>query len=229
MKTRIFFFLFSCLFIVATIVQGAAPPSGIINGDRVNLRADPGPYGHIISVLQKGLLVAIMEQTSLWYKVQLQDGQSGWIYHQFIVVAPITPDTAKESFVRVPEDELITYAKSFLETKYIYGGDTPQGFDCSGFTKYVFAKFGISLPHEADLQIGTGSEVPTMEDLLPGDLVFFKTMGSATINHVGIYLGDYRFINASSGYGAVRISPLDTGYYYNCYAGGRRLAIPGAG
>jgi hypothetical protein len=223
MKIRIFL-LFISLFAMAAVVHGmAALRSGIITGDDVDLRADPGPYGHIISVLQRGLPVAIVELSGPWYKVKLHDGQTGWIYRRFIEVKPITPVTSRGSFITLPVDELLDYAKCFLEITYVYGGDSPQGFDCSGFTMYVFGKFGISLLHEADLQMETGVEVPDIKALIPGDLVFFKTMGSTIVNHVGIYLGDNRFIHASSGYGAVRISPLDSGYYYDCYVGGRRL------
>lgn len=226
MKVRIFLlFILSITFIfITTVVHGtAALQSGIINGEDVNLRVDPGPYGHIITVLPKGLPVVILEQSGRWYKVQLKEGQTGWIYRQFIEVKPLPPVTSRNRFTTFGADELIAYAKSFLEIAYIYGGDSPRGFDCSGFTMYIFTKFGISLPHRADLQKDTGTEVPVMEDLQPGDLVFFKTQGSTVVNHVGIYLGDSRFIHASSGYGAVRISPLDEGYYYKCYTGGRRV------
>ncbi len=221
MKTRIFL-LFLSLFITAAVTHGTtALQSGVIKGNNVDLRADPGPYGHIISVLKTGLPVAVLDQSGRWFKVQLTDGRTGWVYRLFIEVKSLAPVTSNRQ-PTLPIDKLITYAKSFLETAYIYGGDSPRGFDCSGFTMYVFARFGISLPHEANLQIRTGMKISAMEALMPGDLVFFKTMGSVTVNHVGIYLGDHQFIHASSGYGAVRISSLDSGYYFNCYAGGRR-------
>ena len=123
--------------------------------------------------------------------------------------------------------EMIAYAKNFLGITYVYGGASPRGFDCSGFTKYVFSKIGINLPHQAKQQIEKGTAIQSKMELLPGDLVFFKTNGSSIVNHVGIYLGDNRFIHASSGYGAVRISPLDSGYYYHRYVGARRLISNG--
>jgi uncharacterized protein YraI len=232
MNTRIFslFILLIAFFAATAVVHGtAALQSGIINGDNVNLRADPGPYGHIVSMLPKGILVSILQQSGRWYEVQLQDGRTGWIYRQYIEVKPLAPVTSRNRFITSGASELIAYAKSFLEISYVYGGDSPRGFDCSGFTMYIFARFGISLPHQAELQKDIGMEVPVMGELRPGDLVFFKTEGSASVNHVGIYLGDSQFIHASSGYGAVRISPLDDGYYYKCYAGGRRLANNNSG
>jgi hypothetical protein len=224
MKTRVFL-LAIVIFYITSMVHGATVfQSGMINGDDVNLRAEPGPYGHIITTLPNRLAVSVVEQSGRWYKVELPDGRTGWIYRQFIEVKAPINGVSRDRFTLLPMDNLIQYAKSFLEVTYIYGGDTPRGFDCSGFTMYVFAKFGISLPHQANLQKEMGAEVPGMGDLVPGNLVFFKTEGSPIVNHVGIYLGDNKFIHASSGYGAVRISPLDSGYYYNCYAGGRRLA-----
>jgi hypothetical protein len=222
MKTRIFLLLIS-LFTMADVVHGtAALQSGVIKGENADLRAEPGPYGYILTVLKPGLPVAVVEQSGRWYKVQLPDGRMGWVYRQFIEVKPLIPVTSSRQYATLPVDKLIASAKSFLEITYVYGGDSPQGFDCSGFTMYVFSKFGISLPHQANLQMKAGREVSAMEALMPGDLVFFKTMGSTIVNHVGIYLGNKQFIHASSGYGAVRISSLNSGYYFDCYAGGRR-------
>jgi hypothetical protein len=223
MKTRIFL-LFLIVIALTSVIHGtAALQSGIINAGDVDLRVEPGPYGQIITTLAKGILVDILEQSGRWYRVQLADGRTGWVYRQFIEVKAPDTLTSRERASGFPADKLLDYAKSFLEVTYVYGGDSPRGFDCSGFTMYVFAKFGIRLPHQADLQKETGTEVQTMANLQPGDLVFFKTEKSTTVNHVGIYLGNNQFIHASSGYGAVRISPLDNGYYYTCYAGGRRF------
>lgn len=223
MKTRIFLLLFVIITVTSAIHGANALQSAIVNGNNVDLRVDPGPYGLIITTLPKGLTVDIIEQNGRWYRVQLADGRTGWIYRQFIEVKPVVGDAYGGRSGSFPADQLIEYAKSYLETVYVYGGETPRGFDCSGYTLYVFSKFGIRLPHRADLQKDFGDEVRTMADLRPCDLVFFKTEGSRVVNHVGIYLGGNQFIHASSGYGAVRISPLNYGYYYKCYAGGRRL------
>lgn len=231
MKNRIFcLLLISLSFMTAASAAaeayGAELKSGLIKGDKVNLRSGPGFDDHITSVLQPGLSVTIVEELSPWFKVQLPDGQTGWVYRQFIQMDPVaSSDVLEESSAVLSVDAMLTYARSFLGTKYKYGGDSPLGFDCSGFIVYILAKFGVYLPHEADLQMETGAEIQTMEDLIPGDLVFFKTMGSKKVNHVGIYIGDFCFIHAASGYGAVRISPLNNGYYYQRYVGGRRLQI----
>ena len=228
MKIRIFLIFFTIFTVVsanygASAIHGTALQSAIISGNDVDLRADPGPYGKIITSLPKGTAVEILDQSGRWYKVKLPDGRIGWIYRQFIEVKSLAANSSGARTGSFPADQLLEYAKSFLEVTYIYGGDSPRGFDCSGYTQYIFSKFGIRLPHRADLQRENGSEVRAMADLQPCDLVFFRTEGSEVVNHVGIYLGGNQFIHASSGYGAVRISPLNYGYYFKCYAGGRRL------
>lgn len=223
MRIRIFILFVGLLVMVTTAYGAERSPAGLVSGAGVNLRTEPATSGRIISVLEQGLPVVILEQADDWYKIRLEDGLQGWVYSRFIAAQPLTTGTPGGDISVLPVDAVLGYAKNFLGITYVYGGDSQQGFDCSGFTMHVFAKFGIKLPHEADLQIAEGTAVSTIEALLPGDLVFFRTMGSTIVNHVGIYLGGNRFIHASSGYGAVRISPLDGGYYYDCYAGGRRL------
>ncbi len=222
MQTRIF--LFICFLVLTTVAHGEVPQqSGIVIGNGVNFRAEPSFDGLIICVLKRGIPVAVLEQSDLWYKARLPDGQAGWIHQEFVELKPPLSIVTRERFSTHHINEMITYANSLLGIKYVYGGQSLKGFDCSGFTMHVFAKMGINLPHQSDLQMKVGMEVSLKESLLPGDLVFFKTLGSKSVNHVGIYLGDGRFIHASSGYGAVRVSPINSGYYNNCYAGGSRL------
>lgn len=104
-------------------------------------------------------------------------------------------------------------ALSLLDTQYRYGSARPlRGFDCSGLVKYVFATAThTSLPHNTD-QIARLSRAVPRGDLQPGDLVFFNTLGAPN-SHMGIYLGNGRFINAPSSGGQVRIDSLDNPYY----------------
>ncbi len=106
---------------------------------------------------------------------------------------------------------------------YVYGGSSASGFDCSGFTMYVFAQVGIKLPHGATSQLSYGTEV-SRSDLQPGDLVFFQDYGY-TASHVGIYIGGDQFIHASSSYyngHCVVITSLSETYYNNHYLTARR-------
>ncbi|KHF32145.1 C40 family peptidase [Paenibacillus sp. P1XP2] len=107
-----------------------------------------------------------------------------------------------------------------LGTKYRTGGTTTNGFDCSGFTMYVFKHLGINLPHQSGSQFTMGTSV-SRSDLRAGDLVFFNTSGSG-VSHVGIYVGDGKFAHASTSRGVV-VSSLSESYYVNRYVGAKRI------
>jgi peptidoglycan DL-endopeptidase CwlO len=111
---------------------------------------------------------------------------------------------------------VVGIAMQYLGVPYVWGGASPSGFDCSGFTMYVYAKVGISLPHNAAMQYGYGSPV-SRENLQPGDLVFFNGLG-----HMGIYIGGNQMIHAPHTGDVVKISAL-TGWYADTYVGARRL------
>lgn len=117
---------------------------------------------------------------------------------------------------------VLELAARHLGTPYRYGGQTPGGFDCSGFVKYIFGQIGINLPRTADGQATLGIEV-SREQLLPGDLVFFRCNGGI-IDHVGIYSGNNEFIHSSSPRsGGVIYSSMSEGYYARSYSSARRI------
>ncbi len=116
--------------------------------------------------------------------------------------------------------QIIAKAKTYLGLPYSWGGTSPStGFDCSGFTQYVFGQFGISLDRVSQDQATQGNPVASMSDLQTGDLVFFNTSGSYT--HVGIYIGNGEFINADD-YG-IRIDSLYSSYWSTTYEGARNV------
>ncbi|MDA8443305.1 MAG: C40 family peptidase [Peptococcaceae bacterium] len=116
------------------------------------------------------------------------------------------------------EQGLIGFAKSLIGTPYVFGGNTTAGFDCSAFTKYVYARYGVSLPRTSFGQFDVGSAV-SMSNLAPGDLVFFTTYQSGP-SHVGIYVGGGNFIHASNS--GVRVEAL-SGYYARRFVGARKI------
>ncbi|UQZ34281.1 hydrolase [Paenibacillus sp. PK3_47] len=109
---------------------------------------------------------------------------------------------------------------SAIGTKYVSGGVSTNGFDCSGFTMYVFNKIGIKLPHQSGSQYQMGTAI-AKDEMRPGDLVFFNTSGKG-VSHVGIYVGEGKFAHASSSRG-VTISSLSESYYVNRYVGAKRI------
>jgi cell wall-associated NlpC family hydrolase len=110
---------------------------------------------------------------------------------------------------------VVEIAERYLGVPYVYAGADPSGFDCSGFTMYVYAQVGISLPHNAAMQFGEGTPV-SYDQLEPGDLVFFYGLG-----HVGMYIGGGNFIHAPHTGDVVKISPL-AGHYASVFDGARR-------
>jgi cell wall-associated NlpC family hydrolase len=112
---------------------------------------------------------------------------------------------------------VVGFAKHLLGVRYVYGGSSPgSGFDCSGFVRYVYGHFGVTLPHSSYAQFGSGRRV-SRSSLQPGDLVFFDGLG-----HVGMYVGNGRFIHAPHSGTRVRIETL-AGWYGARFSGARRL------
>lgn len=117
---------------------------------------------------------------------------------------------------------VVSYAKQYLGCKYVSGGTSPKGFDCSGFTSYVYKHFGVSLSRTSSAQASNGSAVQR-SNLLAGDLVLFKGSSGKSIGHVGIYIGGNQFIHASTPSKGVIISSLSESYYATRYVTARRI------
>jgi LysM repeat protein len=125
------------------------------------------------------------------------------------------------------EDErhlLVRIAKSFIGAPYRLGGETVRGLDCSAFVRKIYAIFDLELPRSAREQFKLGKDV-ARDELLPGDLVFFRTRRHAPYpTHVGIYIGDGKFIHASSMRGnGVKIDSLSSEFFSRSYVGARRI------
>jgi len=150
---------------------------------------------------------------------------AGW--EEFMTAGEILPEkTTLLGSATERANEMIFYALSHLGVRYKYGGDNPdKGFDCSGLVRWVFNRtWGIMLPRRSEQIADAGKEV-SRDQLRPGDLVFFNTLRRA-YSHVGIYLGDGRFLHAPSSGGQVRIESIDIPYWQQRWNGARRLDQP---
>ena len=138
------------------------------------------------------------------------------------ILDPIAPDFifTKTGKVSKSISEIITEAERYRGVPYVFGGATPQGFDCSGYVRYVFAKSGIDLPRSADEQYLVGQKIGK-HNLQPGDLVFFQTYEEG-VSHSGIYIGDGKFISATSSSG-VAIASVNDSYWGERYIGAKRV------
>ena len=193
---------------------------GRVNGDGVNVRSGASTEAEVLASVNTGTIVTVNGLVDGWYDVTCQYGTKGYIRSDFLdLTKDATSSTASGSAI-------VNTAKQYLGTRYSYGGASPSGFDCSGFTMYVYSLHGYSLPHSAtsQWQSGLGSRVYSIGELQPGDLVFFndpsRNAGKAC-SHAGIYIGSGQFIHSSSSKSnGVIISDLTSGYYNTYFVGG---------
>jgi cell wall-associated NlpC family hydrolase len=143
-----------------------------------------------------------------------------------IIDEPTNDNTSNTKFISNWQDktqEIIMSAMSLTGIRYKYGGTSPEtGFDCSGFVRYVFSQAtNLALPPTARAISQLGKSV-NKDELQPGDLVFFNTLKTA-FSHVGIYVGDNKFVHAPRAGAAVRVESMQTGYWAKRFNGAQRL------
>ena len=179
----------------------------------------PSDSAASLRTLRQGKVARLNDVTEdgSWYQITFS-GTIGYVRSDACQAVQYS-DYAGTSAVKSAREDLVDYAKSFLGTRYVWGGASPSGFDCSGFTMYVYAHFGYRMSHGASDQLYAFTRVSSAQRL-PGDLVFFS-YGGGDISHVGIYLGGGAFIHATSN-GGVKISYFD-GYYSSTYVGAVRI------
>ena len=189
---------------------------GRINSEGVNVRSAASTDSSVLATVSDGTIVTVNGLVDGWYDVTCQYGTEGYIRSDYV---DLTSSASSNS-------DIVATAKQYLGTGYVYGGASPSGFDCSGYTMYVYSQHGYSLPHSAtsQWQSGIGTRVYSISALQVGDLVFFndpsRNAGKAC-SHAGIYIGDGQFIHSSSSRsGGVIISSLTSGYYNTYFVGG---------
>lgn len=177
----------------------------------LNVRVGAGTNTSVLTTLTNNSVVNIIGEENGWYKVKLDNGSIGYVGAKYITkTSSDSVSNIKESTENTkPSSQLadkgstevskkvVDLAQSLLGIKYSWGGTTTAGFDCSGFTQYVYKNaLGIDIPRVSRDQAKAGTEV-LMNSKMAGDLLYFDTMGTGRTSHVGIYLGDGKFIHAS--------------------------------
>ncbi|MDR3206954.1 MAG: SH3 domain-containing protein [Oscillospiraceae bacterium] len=211
---------------------------GTVTGSDVNFRKAPSTSAQVITRLDKGKQVEVLGVSNSWYKVYA-DGEVGYIHPDYLSVdkdalAARGLDVPQEKEVAPAVDasdkdalrkEIVAYAQTFLGNKYVYGAMNGKTFDCSGFTSWVYTHFGYSLNRSAAGQVSNGTKIESRSELKPGDLVLFRdpSINKAAASHVGLYVGDGKFIHCSSSGGGVKYNYLSDSYYNRYYIGGRRI------
>ncbi len=201
-----------------------------VSASSATLRTGPSTSSRQITVLPRGANMKVLSRQGKWAKVALSNGVCGFVYRPLLshgsgstsdasVAKSAEPASASEP--DRSSSSLIRTAMACRGTHYVRGGTSRGGFDCSGFTRYVYAKYGISLPHSSAAQASKGKPVSKSE-LQPGDLVFFSTYRRG-ISHVGIYIGDGKFVHASNHGRGVTVDSLNSSYYAPRYRGARRI------
>lgn len=191
--------------------------TGRINADGVNVRTDATTESEVAATLNNGTALTVTGLKDGWYAVTCKYGTQGYVRSDFVDLTYAGSGAA---------GGLVDLAMQYLGVRYVYGGASPKGFDCSGFTMYMYKQLGYSLPHTAtgQWQSGIGTRVYSINELQPGDLVFFndpsRNAGKAC-SHAGIYIGNGQHIHASSSRSnGVIISDLTSGYYNRYFIGG---------
>ncbi len=205
---------FALLFLDVAAVN-AETVIGTVVASKLNVREYPDTSAAVLTEVDAGSQAIILERSGDWYKINV--GDIGYVYASYmrtnqeietgqIQAAPTTDVTYTKG------QQVVETAKKYLGVPYVYGGTSPNGFDCSGLVQYVYRQLGVNLYRVAADQAKNGVYV-AKSDLQPGDLVFFAKPGRA-IHHVGIYVGDGKYLHAPYTGRTVTIEAMTRSDYY---------------
>ncbi|WP_173297311.1 C40 family peptidase [Thermanaeromonas sp. C210] len=189
---------------------------GVVAVPAAHLYREPFGAAPIIGEAVLGSDLPVISQKPGWVEVWLPGRRTAWLPEKDVEIWPQGKPPGPRS-----GSDVVRVAEKLLGAPYLWGGVSIYGVDCSGLTYISYFLNGIKLPRDADQQFQVGQKVEK-KDLRPGDLVFFNTQGFGELpTHVGIYLGDGRFINARSRQGVV-VSSLEETLFARGYLGARR-------
>ena len=223
-----------------------------VSAETLNMREKAENTANIVSQLKINAKVTVLETTGTWSKIKVNGKTgyvaSKYLSDKKVEVTSRSEDltrtgeqtknTAKASSESEKNNtektttsnsgttsgnSVVSYAKQYLGCKYVSGGSSPTtGFDCSGFTSYVYKHFGISISRSSGAQASNGTAV-SKSNLQAGDLVIFNNRSNTAIGHVGIYIGGNTFIHAGNSSTGVITTSLSDSYYSARYVTGRRI------
>lgn len=177
-------------------------PLAVYNQKQGKIYEQPDRSSYPVSDIVMGARVKIKDSSPRWVRVELPDERAGFIPREELY----TMNDFQE--IEPQPENMVKTARQMLGVTYLWGGTSTNGFDCSGFTQTVMKMNGVNLPRDANMQVNEGTEIDTANhfaQLQPGDLLFFGR-DSDRITHVGMYIGDQKFIHSS---GMVKINSLD--------------------
>ena len=217
-----------------------------VSAETLNMRETANNNAKLINQLKVNTKVTVLETEGTWSKIKV-NGKIGYVASKYLSDKKVDVTSRSEEISRGKENtqtentssknesstqgtsssasgnNIVAYAKKYMGYKYVSGGSSPStGFDCSGFTSYVYKQCGISISRSSSAQASNGTAV-SKSNLQPGDLVIFNNRANTSIGHVGIYIGGNTFIHAgNSGTGVITTSLSDS-YYQARYVTGRRI------
>lgn len=224
LKRNIITVLVAVFIVISNIQTIYGLEKGIVRPcDYLNIRIGPGTKYSILAKAHTNNIVDILEKDGSWCKIRTSNYTEGWVSSKYIELYNenlVSTEEVKEEQLNI-QNNIISVANSQIGKPYKWGTIGPNSFDCSGFTSYIYKNgAGISLPRTSVSQSKVGSKI-SRNQLKSGDLVFFNTSGKG-ISHVGVYIGDSKFIHASTSKG-VRIDSLNSSYYKSKFVSASRI------
>ena len=224
------------LCLLMAVPAAAAEPAPTPGIGLAAIHARPRENADVLGWLPHGTALTVLDNQGDYYRIDCYE-MSGYI-HKSLAVPTETgyilnaqqehPDVAvwnalPEAKVMQLQQKLVERALAYRGVPYVWGGTTPRGFDCSGFTQYVYRKCGLALPRTCEHQFSVGMIVEK-EDLQPGDILLFKNTGGASgLSHVGMYIGGGKLIHAGSR--GITVVELSNSYFTRHYYCARRIVM----